>query len=151
MVMRPTPAETISGIRRILRDVVEPEVGSEYARARLREVRAVLAQIDWDNAGIRLNQDALALQALLRDCHAWISADPDRRAHFAAPSERLEYVLADAPPGAPEDFSHCSERRHRQDEAVTALVGPLEYWLEAHPDDREGQALRRRLIAYYTR
>jgi hypothetical protein len=88
-------------------------------------VRAVLAQVDWYNAGILLNSDALALQAVLAECRAWISADSARRAHFTAPSRQMDGVLADIPPRTPEEFSRCSERRHRQDEADIALTGRL--------------------------
>ena len=52
--MRPTPAETITQIRRLLKDVIEPDLQSDYARSRLREIRAVLAQTDWDDAAAGL-------------------------------------------------------------------------------------------------
>ena len=50
--MRPSPAEVLAGIRRILKDVIAPEIGSELARLRLAEIRAVLAQVDWNNVAL---------------------------------------------------------------------------------------------------
>lgn len=91
--MRPTPAEVISGVRRILADVVDPEVRSEYARARLREVRAVLAQLDWDNAGLGLQSDVARMRQLLRELCEWATAEPVRERHFAPYTDQLRTVI----------------------------------------------------------
>lgn len=87
--MRPTPSETIAGIRKILKEVVEPEVHSEHALSRLREIRAVLAQTDWDDAALHLRRRTEATRALLADVRAWIEADPERRTALADVHARL--------------------------------------------------------------
>lgn len=65
--MRPSPQELVDGVRRILKEVVEPELTSDHARQRLAETRAVLAQLDWDNAGLLLAQRTAALREVLAD------------------------------------------------------------------------------------
>lgn len=75
--MRPRPSETIDGIRKILADTIAPELTSEHARARLSEIRAVLAAVDWDNSGFTLVSQSSALAAALES-----SA---RRANVAVP------------------------------------------------------------------
>ncbi|MFN2538767.1 MAG: hypothetical protein ABR549_11580 [Mycobacteriales bacterium] len=62
---RPSPQEVVDGIRRTLDDVIAPELTSEHARQRLAEVRAVLAQLDWNDAGLQLAQRTARLRALL--------------------------------------------------------------------------------------
>ena len=65
--MRPSPQELIDGVRRVLKDVIEPELTSDHAKQRLAETRAVLAQVDWDNAGLLLAQRTAALRHVLAD------------------------------------------------------------------------------------
>lgn len=142
--MRPTPAEVIAGVRRILGEVVEPEVSSDYARSRLREVRAVLAQVDWDNAGTILGDRVDRLGSLLRECAEWVSADPGRRDHFA----KSGVALPDSPPVEPQTFADRNEASANYDSMVVALIGPLEDWLCAHPDSA-GHELRKRLLDHY--
>lgn len=63
--MRPTPTETASALRRVLKEVVAPELTSDHAKQRLEEVRVVLGQIDWDDAGLALRARVEALQELV--------------------------------------------------------------------------------------
>ena len=139
--MRPTPSETIAGIRTILRDVVEPEVGSEHARSRLREVRAVLAQIDWDDALLHLRRRCEHVRALLDEVGAWIAADPHRSAHFADLAERI----ASPRDESAETFAELNAR-HDDDAALLVEAGDvLAHWDRDHPDatpDESGRALR---------
>src|SRR5690349_18226808 len=90
--MRPTPAEVILGVRRILKDVIEPEVGSEYARARLAEVRAVLAQVDWDDSLTTLARDNATVADLARRAGSWIRADARRQDVFGTSAGALARV-----------------------------------------------------------
>lgn len=143
--MRPTPAETIAGIRRILRDVVEPEVGSEYARQRLREVRAVLAQIDWDDAALRLRRRDEGLRGLLAETRAWIEAAPERREAFADLLPRL--AGPDEP--VPEELAELNDAYARHAAALTEVAGRLASWLRAHPEDAGGRELRLRLMRHF--
>lgn len=140
--MRPTPTELIAHVRRILRDVIEPELSSPYARSRLAEVRAALAQVEWDDAGLKLAGTAAALRGLLLRCQDWIESDEARKAHFA----RTLPVLATMPDVAPDDFAGWNETRARYEEVVIALIDPLEDWLVTGRDDGTGQTLRRELL-----
>ncbi|GLZ15954.1 hypothetical protein Acsp04_61890 [Actinomadura sp. NBRC 104425] len=142
--MRPTPAETIAGIRRILRDVVEPEVGSEYARQRLREVRAVLAQIDWDDAALRLRRRDQALRGLLADARTWIEADPARRRAFA---DLLPQLAGPGEP-VPEELAALNAVHARHAAVLTEVAGRLATWLRAHPEDAGGRELRLRMMRH---
>lgn len=141
--MRPTPAELISSVRRILRDVIEPELGSDYARARLAEVRAVLAQVDWDDAGIHLARETTALRGLLTDVRSWVDSDERRKVHFGHLSDGLA-VDADEPV---DDFAGYNERHASYAAVVVALIDPLEDWLRDNPGDTTGHELRRELLA----
>lgn len=69
--MRPRPSEIVTGVRAILKDVIGPELSSEHAKSRLSEVRAVLAQVDWDNAGFALAARNAALLKGLADAQEW--------------------------------------------------------------------------------
>lgn len=137
--MRPTPAEAIAGIRRILRDVVEPEVGSDYARSRLREVRAVLAQIAWDDAVPRVRAETETHRRLLTEIRAWVHAGPERASHFGD---------VDDSPSTTDDESFSAVNAARADVAarLCAAVGRLDEWCRAHPDDHGARELRLRLI-----
>lgn len=73
--MRPSPAEVVSGIRTILADTIAPELTSDHARSRLSEVRAVLAQIDWNDAGFILAARSRALAEQLIASSRWIRDD----------------------------------------------------------------------------
>ncbi|MFC4000170.1 hypothetical protein ACFS2C_02750 [Prauserella oleivorans] len=138
--MRPTPAELITHVRRVLRDVVEPELTSEYARARLTEVRAVLAQVDWDNAGLQVRSTATALRETLAEFRVWVDADERRQVHFG-PSASLDLLDTDAA-----DFAGWNELHARYTGIVVSLIDPLEDWLRANPDDKDGLDLRRQLL-----
>lgn len=145
--MRPTPTELIAHVRRILRDVIEPEVGSPYAQALLAEVQATLAQIDWDDAGLRLAESVGELRKLLLRCRDWIESDETRKAHFTTTLRDL----AALPTETPEDFAGWNETRARCDEVVIALIDPLEDWLLVDQDDGTGQELRWELMAAIAR
>lgn len=148
--MRPTPAEIIVGVRRILREVVEPDVKSDYARAAVRDVRAVLAQVDWDDAGVRLLRENATLHRILLDCRDWISTDAARRGYFQQREADLHDVGDDELAGASDEpFDDHNHRRMRYDQIVVDVIEPLADWLEQHPRDAEGQALRDRLMRCY--
>lgn len=139
--MRPTHSEIIAGVRRILADVVEPEVTSDYARARLREVRAVLAQVDWDEAAPRLGERVAELRSTLDDCRDWIDSDPARCAHFGRSGVAFPDARAEA-----STFAELNANSAACAGAVVALIAPWEDWLADHPDDETGHRLRRRLL-----
>ncbi|WP_280420508.1 hypothetical protein [Nocardia carnea] len=81
--MRPLPSEIIAGVRAVLAETIAPELTTEHARSRLAEIRAVLAQIDWDNSGFDLISRTERLSAALRAARRFTEAElPD------APIER---------------------------------------------------------------
>lgn len=144
--MRPTPAELVEHVRRILRDVVEPEVASEYARARLHEVRTALAQLDWDNAGLDLARDTEALRELLAEVASWASSDDERREHFAGELPALTAVAAEGPPDPADRFATHQDRRTRYAALAVRLVDPMADWLTSHPDDDVATRLNHDLL-----
>lgn len=141
--MRPTPSETISGVRRILKEVIEPDLRTEYARTRLREIRAVLAQVDWDDAGLRLRRDDAVLSGLLTEIRAWVDARPDPGPELAALRGRL--VPDHDEPG--ETFAELNER-HRTRAALLVDAGDvLAAWDREHgAADAGGRELRLRVL-----
>lgn len=140
--MRPTPAELVSHVRRVLRDLIEPELDSEYARARVREIRAVLAQLDFDNVGVLLVRNTTTLRELLLDCRSWIAEDDRRATHFQPVFEEL----ADLPAETPADFSGHNDLHAHYSRLVIKLIDPIEDWLDITPDDSGARNLRRRLL-----
>jgi hypothetical protein len=72
--MQPTPAEVIHGVRKILKEVIQPHVDSPYALARLGEIRAVLAQVDWDNALYQIMQNNASVAALAQEVLEWANS-----------------------------------------------------------------------------
>ncbi|MWA03244.1 hypothetical protein F8568_023270 [Actinomadura sp. LD22] len=142
--MRPTPAETIAGVRTILRDVVEPAVDSEYARARLREIRAVLAQTDWDNAALRLRREVEGLRALLAEIRDWAEDDPERSSAFA---DLAGEVTGPAGPDQ-ETFSALNDLRAAHAAALVEAADRLAGWTRSRPRDESARELRLRLIGH---
>ncbi|HEY0448697.1 hypothetical protein [Actinophytocola sp.] len=127
--MRPTPAETIAGVRRILRDIVAPAVTDEYARTRLREVRAVLAQLDWDDAPLRLRTETETMRGLVAEFRRWAD-EPTTR-----PTTR-----------APETFAELNATHAEVAAQLAEAASRLDTWCREHPHDEDARALRQRLI-----
>ncbi|MFD7008510.1 hypothetical protein [Rhodococcus jostii] len=57
----------------ILADTIAPELTSEHARSRLAEIRAVLAQIDWNDAGFILATRSRVLAEQLMASSRWVN------------------------------------------------------------------------------
>ncbi|KOS58197.1 hypothetical protein [Rhodococcus rhodochrous] len=136
--MRPLPSEIIAGVRRILKESIEPELASGHARAKLREVRAVLAQVDWDDAGFVLSARNRSLTDALREIESWRVEDSVRSAMLPE--------SAVVPPAADCLAAHqaCYEQLAA---SAVALVEPLSDWIAAHPEDARAVRLNRDLLA----
>ncbi|NMH98227.1 hypothetical protein [Pseudonocardia acidicola] len=148
--MRPTPSETIAGIRAILKDVVEPEVGSEYARSRLREIRAVLAQIDWNDAWAHVRRRDREIRGLLTEVREWIEADPERADRFADLAARIGAARdGSAQDDSAETFAELNAC-HDADAALLVEAGEaLARWGRDHPDagpEESGRELRMHIL-----
>lgn len=139
--MRPSPADVITGVRRILKDVVGPEVASEYARSRLAEVRAVLAQVDWNDAALRLRQDVLVQRQLLAEIDRWRSASLDRVEHFAA------VAPANICTELPATYDELDEVYRSEAASLVELNRSLAIWTRAHPHDVSARDLRTTILA----
>lgn len=141
--MRPTPAETIAGVRRILRDVVEPEVASDYARSRLREVRAVLAQIDWDDAALTVRRTTARQRTALAQVQDWAAASPERRAAFGG---------LEPPPvgGVDAPFADVVAEQSAVAAVLVDAIGLLNLWEAGHPGDGAVEDLRLVLLRSVT-
>jgi hypothetical protein len=143
--MRPTPAEVIAGVRRVLRDVVEPEVASDYARSRLREVRAVLAQLDWDDAALSVRRQQDTMLGLLNGAREWIAGDGARASAFGDLFPRLS--SADAETEGAETLAELNAA-HATTAALVVEVGDaLAAWTREHPEDTGALDVRRRLLS----
>lgn len=132
--MKPTPAELIAGIRQVLDDEIEPDLQSEDARATLREIRARLAQVDWDDAGFQLAARNRALAGALAAAQTWRASHPS--------------ALPDAavPPEAGATFAEQQRRYEQLAGRVAELARPLTAWTRANPDDTEGRELLRMVV-----
>jgi hypothetical protein len=136
--MRPLPSEVIAGVRRILKGTIEPELTSEHARSRLAEVRAVLAQVDWDDAAFVLAARNRSLAGVLGQVERWRAENPERARAIPASDVRL--------PDEDRLVAHQAAYAALA-AAVVALVGPLHDWLSDHPDDVEAGDLHQALLA----
>ncbi|MBD0859782.1 hypothetical protein IA539_00935 [Gordonia sp. zg691] len=136
--MTPLPSEVIVGVRRILRDTIAPELTSGHARARLDDIRAVLAQVDWDDAGFHLarrcHQMATSLQAIDR----WRASDGER-------TQDIPEVTVNLP--AEQSTAAYSATYRSLASAAAALVDPMADWMSRHPDDNEARRLHQALLA----
>lgn len=135
--MRPLPSEVIAGVRRILKETIEPELRSGHARSRLAEVRAVLKQVDWDDAAFALAARNRALAEVLDRIAAWRATDPAREAAVPACQVQL--------PGE-DRFAAHQEAYLALASASVSLVDPLADWCASHPTDDEARELRRSLL-----
>jgi hypothetical protein len=148
--MQPTPAEVITGIRRILKDVVEPSVGSDYARSRLAEVRAVLAQIDWNDSLTELAKENITVSVLAGEAIDWIEAAPERRTSFAGVLPELAAAQLNTV-GPVEPFSVHNERSEAYSHLMISLTDELAAWLREHPADDGAADLLHRIRRHYAR
>jgi hypothetical protein len=137
--VRPTPAETIAGVQRVLTEVIAPAVQSDYALARLREIQAVLGRLDWDDSLTHLRRDNSAAARLLASGRLWLDADPSRAAAIAVDRERLDRACTE-PDGA-EPFAVHNARAAECAQAAIELASGLGSWLSSHPGDSEARIL----------
>ncbi|MDH3015647.1 MULTISPECIES: hypothetical protein [Gordonia] len=125
--MRPRPSEIIAGIRTVLKDTVAPSCSGEHARARLDEIRAVLAQVDWDNAGFELAQRTDRLEVALREARRWLDDElppkPEQR-EYAAIEQHYERLAALAA-AALTTLREARDRGPEADAATEAYQGLL--------------------------
>jgi hypothetical protein len=132
----------VQGVRRILREVIEPDLASEHARKQLRQIRAVLAQVDWDDAGFTLAERNRGLADALGDLRQWVEQDRQRVSAFAAARPALQDIAA----SGVNTFDAQAEWERRLSAAAIAVVDPLADWLARFPDDHYLHALRRRIL-----
>jgi hypothetical protein len=81
--VRPTPAETVEGVVRILRETVAPAVTDPHARTQLQQVMVVLSQLDANDPVAGLSAVNAGRSGLLDRCRDWADADDDRSRHFS--------------------------------------------------------------------
>lgn len=124
--MRPRPSEIIAGIRRILADTIAPELSSEHARSRLAEIRAVLAQLEWDDAAFALKARSLTLAHRLYRAHHWVNAQLPPAPVAESYDAYLQYwdsLAALATPALARMAAHLDE--YPDDELVATLFTKL--------------------------
>jgi hypothetical protein len=80
--MRPTPAETIDGVVRILRETVAPAVADPHARTQLQQVMIVLGQMEANDPAAQLADVNERRARVLDRCRDWAEADAARTGHF---------------------------------------------------------------------
>jgi hypothetical protein len=149
--MRPTPQETISGISRILKNTIEPHLTDEHALNRLREIRSVLAQIDWNDAPMKLGRETEAVAALLQDWRAWADADDARSSAFVTQRAQIDELLA-VPDGSShyEPFAALEARHARYTHMVVEVSTATSRWSREGNDRPEAAApILQRLREHY--
>ena len=129
--MRPRPSEVVAGVRAVLRDTIEPELTSGHARSRLADIRAVLAQLDWDDGVLDLRRRTAELRAALVICRAQLE-----------PAE-----TADEPTPLPESYEDLQAEREQLAEAAVVAVRELRARMKVQPGDAAGRAALTALLA----
>lgn len=147
--MNPTPAEIIDGVRRILKDVVEPHVASPYALSRLAEVRAVLAQVDWNNSLPDIAEHNLTLAKLGQQVLNWLEGLSERPADVESLESALRSLLSD-PIATVSSFETHNARRKEWDNHMIGSSNILVDWLKVHPDDEQAKDLLDGIYRHYS-
>lgn len=140
--MRPRPSEVIEAIRRILRDDVLPELTSPAARARVAEIRGVLAAVDWDDIALTHLRETRQLGRAVEGLLHWLEEDSDRAANFAP------HLSARPTLQGGDSFDELEADRRALDNWFLAILEPLDAWLSHHPSV-EGRHLRQAIADIY--
>ncbi|HWE57417.1 MAG TPA: hypothetical protein VG435_18065 [Acidimicrobiales bacterium] len=165
--MRPTPSETIAGVRRLLGEVLDTCEIDDYARSRLSEIDAALGQVDWDDALTEVAAANAATAELIRSGLEWMDSHPPANLHAIRSGWERRYRDAAAGAGAartgPELEALLSEcvapaetfARHNARFAATqaTAVDLSDYvaeWCRAHPGDAAATALLDRFTTHYS-
>jgi hypothetical protein len=146
--LRPTPAETIAGIRRALREILETATVDDYARTRLIEIEAVLGRAEWDDAVVQVADENRAAARFVTRGLEWMNSDPRHHAHLGVDRDELDRVLA-ACRLPVEPLSSHNERGALCRKAVIELAAHLHDWVRAHPGDSEAGELLAQIRAHY--
>jgi hypothetical protein len=148
--MRPTPAETITQVRRLLKEVIEPDLQSDYARGRLGEIRAVLAQMEWNNAAAQLAARNAELAQLTLDCAQWAEESPQRQPVLADLQDAIAGIRTQPPTLVPR-FEDLNASNQTYAALLIAVADRIAYWGNEHPEDTSAQDQLGRLIEYFAR
>ncbi|MGV9868196.1 hypothetical protein [Rhodococcus koreensis] len=149
--MRPAPQEIISGISRILKDTIEPQLTDEHALNRLREIRSVLAQVDWNDSSIKLGRDTDAVAALLQDWSAWADADETRSAAFAPQRTQIAELLASSDePLRYEAFAELEARHAQYERVVVDVSSATSQWSRDGKHAEAAAPILQRLREHYS-
>lgn len=124
--------QLIDSVRALLRDTLMPELQSDIARARLRQIMATLRDVDWDEAPFTLLHENLILESLLRqwDGDAHPAQAPSATSFSAAAAinqdlrRKIAHHLANANDGwtqahakAARVLADCAHRRAQKRQA----------------------------------
>lgn len=146
--MRPTPSETIAGVRRLLGEVMDTCQIDGYARARLSEIEAALGQVDWDDALTEVANVNGTSGGLIRDALDWMDVDPSAHADVAIDRTHLDALLDDCSPVQP--FSQHNGRYAALQQVAVRLIDHLAGWVNVHPEDEAAVALLDRFHRHYS-
>lgn len=117
--MTPAPNDLIASVRNLLRDVVATELQTDVARARLRQVMALLRDVDWNDAALVLWRENTALADLLTRWGAQPSPQTDivlRYESLASRNAELRALLAGCIAAMPDGWT----RNHAEAAKVLA-------------------------------
>ena len=148
--MNPTPAEIIDGVRRILKDVVEPHVESPYALSRLAEVRAVLTQVDWNNSLPNIVEHNSTLAKLGQQALDWLESLSEQPPNVESLESALRTLLTE-PIMTVASFERHNARRHEWDSHMVRCSNALLDWLKVHPEDEQAKGLLDSIYQHYSR
>jgi hypothetical protein len=95
--MKPTPNQTIDGIRDLLREKVLGHLSSDTATTEVQRILAVLRDIDWNETAFAWLRENTVLTQLAIEAISWIESHAPGSAVLAAPAVSLRQCI-DAPP-----------------------------------------------------
>lgn len=126
--MRPTTEEMIAGVRRVLSDVVEPDLQSSFARDQLAHLLLTLSQFDFEHVTLGLLEENRALVSVLTACahgRTPLHADVERALEALAVDAHGSLTLADIEPDA------VRQRNQVARGALEAVIRATPLWGEA--------------------
>ncbi len=133
MSVQPNVSEQLAGIRRLLEELVAPELGDSYVATQLRAVIEALAQLEtqWQRAIPLLMRENDELGDLFGQLH------PALAEHLSAPSELIDRIGAARATAdrSASPYPVFSELEQRNRELRGLLVQTIEALAEAsHPE-----------------
>lgn len=135
--MNPSPQQAIDGVRRVLSDVIAPALADDVALAAVRDIRALLAQYDWNDVVPDMAERNVAGARLVQLCATWLETMPG-----TAASQLSDAAMAMTQMPAAARYAHHVERAEGIDALLLGTHALARTVLADDPHDAAARAVR---------